>query len=137
LAIEFRHGSWVNAKNIDRTMTFLQDNKLAYVCVDEPQGLNSSVPPVIAVTSDVSMIRFHGRNKTAWERENVAASGRFNYLYNEEELKEWQARVKELSGKAKQLHVIFNNCYDDKAIRNARQIRLMLDQLNSTSSEYD
>ena len=78
---------WVT-KNIDRTMSFLTINKLAYVCVDEPQGFNSSVPPVIVATTDISVIRVYGRNKVAWERENTA-SGRFNYQYNENELKEW------------------------------------------------
>ena len=116
---------------------FSTDNKLAYVCVDEPQGFNSSVPPVIAATADVSVIRFHGRNKAAWERDNTAASGRFNYLYNDNELREWEPRINELAGKTKQLHVIFNNCYDDKAMQNARQTQLLLDQLSSTSPEYD
>ena len=45
IAVEFRHNSWVSEKNLDRTLTFLKDNKLAYVCVDEPQGFKSSVPP--------------------------------------------------------------------------------------------
>jgi len=137
LAVEFRHGSWVSEKNLDRTMTFLRENKLAYVCVDEPQGFNSSVPPVIAATANVSVIRFHGRNKAAREGDNAAASGRFNYLYNEAELKEWQPRIKELYNKSKQLHVIFNNCYDDKAVQNARQVKLLLDRISSTSPEYD
>jgi uncharacterized protein YecE (DUF72 family) len=136
VAIEFRHASWVSEKNIEQTMTFLKDNRLAYVCVDEPQGLNSGLPPVVAVTSEMSVIRFHGRNKIAWERENTAASGRFNYLYNEGELKEWQPRIKELADKTRELHVIFNNCYDDKAVRNASQIRLLLGQLNATSSLF-
>ena len=71
------------------------------------------------------------------ERDNTAASGRFNYLYNDSELREWEHRIKELSVKAKELHVIFNNCYDDKAVQNARQTQLLLDQLSSTSPEYD
>ena len=69
--------------------------------------------------------------------DNTAASGRFNYLYNKAELKEWQPRIKELSNKSKQLHVIFNNCYDDKAVQNARQTQLLLNQISSTSPEYD
>jgi len=117
-------------------MSFLTINKLAYVCVDEPQGFNSSVAPVIVATTDISVIRFHGRNKAAWERENTAASGRFNYLYTENELKEWQPKINELASKSKQLHVIFNNCYDDAAIQNARQTKLLIDQLSSTSPEY-
>jgi uncharacterized protein YecE (DUF72 family) len=127
IAIEFRHNSWVSEKNLERTLTFLQDNKLVYVCVDEPQGFRSSVPPVFAATADIGVIRFHGRNKGAWEKDNAAASGRFNYLYSGEELKEWHPRIEELATKTRQLHIVFNNCYDDKAVRNARQMRALFD----------
>jgi uncharacterized protein YecE (DUF72 family) len=127
LAVEFRHNSWLDDKNIERTLTFLRENQLAYVCVDEPQGFTSSVPPIAAVTSDIGVVRFHGRNKTNWESGSTAASGRFNYLYSEDELKEWQPRIQELADKTRQLHVIFNNCYDDKAVRNAKQIRQLFD----------
>ena len=63
VAIEIRHGSWVNEKNKERTLAFLQDNKLPFVCVDEPQGFKSSVPAMTEVTSDISLVRFHGRNR--------------------------------------------------------------------------
>ena len=111
----------------ERTLTFLRENHLSYVCVDEPQGFKTSVPPLIEATSDIGVIRLHGRNVNTWEKENMTASKRFNYLYSEEELKEWKPRVEILAGATKQLHVLFNNCYDDKAVRNARQIRMMLD----------
>ena len=63
IAVEFRHGSWFNEKNAERTIRFLQDNKVPYVAVDEPQGFKSSVPPVIFPTNDeLAVIRFHGRN---------------------------------------------------------------------------
>src|SRR5215831_8232922 len=51
IAVEFRHGSWFNEKNAERTLRFLTDNAIPYVIVDEPQGFKSSVPPVVAVTS--------------------------------------------------------------------------------------
>ena len=35
--------------------------------------------------------------------------------------------IKDLASKTKQLHILFNNCYEDKAVINARQTRLMLD----------
>ena len=123
LAVEFRHNSWLNEKNMERTLDFLKANQMAYVCVDEPQGFQSSVPPVTAVTSNIGVIRFHGRNREMWEQGGLKASGRFNYLYSENELREWQPRIQELGSKSKQLHVIFNNCFDDKAVRNARQTR--------------
>ncbi len=127
LAVEFRHGSWLNEKNRERTLNFLKDNHLSYVCVDEPQGFASSVPPVVAATADIGLVRFHGRNAAAWQADNAAASGRFNYLYSEEELREWQPRIQELAAQTRQMHVIFNNCYDDKAVRNAKQIRALFD----------
>jgi len=62
-----------------------------------------------------------------WEKRGVTATERFNYLYNEEELKEWVPRLRALSSRSRQLHVLFNNCYADKAVVNAGQIKLMLD----------
>src|SRR3990172_3356974 len=53
IAVEFRHNSWLNAKNYERTFAFLREKNLIYVCVDEPQGLNSSVLPVVEATSDI------------------------------------------------------------------------------------
>jgi uncharacterized protein YecE (DUF72 family) len=127
LAVEFRHNSWVNEKNIERTLAFLGDNDLPYVCVDEPQGFKSSVPPIVEATSDIALVRFHGRNRETWEKRGVTATERFNYLYSEEELKEWVPRIKELASKTRQLHVLFNNCYSDKAVVNSRQMKLMVD----------
>jgi uncharacterized protein YecE (DUF72 family) len=127
IAIEFRHNSWVNEKNREWTLTFLRDNKLPFVCVDEPQGFKSSVPHMAEATSDVSLVRFHGRNRETWEKQGIGPAERFNYLYSEEELHEWMPKIKGLAEKTKQCHVLFNNCYEDKAVANARQMRLMLD----------
>ena len=127
VAIEFRHVSWVNERNMERTFSFLRENNLPYVCVDEPQGFQSSVPPVVAATSDISLVRFHGRNKENWEKPGITAAQRFNYLYSEEELREWAPAMKSLASQTRQLHVLFNNCHGNKAVVNARQIRLMLD----------
>ena len=127
LAIEFRHNSWVNEKNYQRTFSFLKDNKLSYVCVDEPQGFKNSVPPVGEATSEIGVVRFHGRKTELWEKGSTEASGRFDYLYSEDELQEWEPKIKTLADNTRQLHVLFNNCYDDKAVRNARQIRAFFD----------
>ncbi len=127
IAIEFRHSSWLSDQNQEWTLNFLRDNDLSFVCVDEPQGFKSSVPPVVAATSDLALVRFHGRNREMWETKGISAAERFNYLYSQEELKEWVPRIKELASVSSQLHVLFNNCYQDKAVVNARQVRLMLD----------
>lgn len=130
LAVEFRNGSWVNETNRHSTMEFLRSNDLAYVCVDEPQGFKSSVPSIAEATSDIGVVRFHGRNAETWEKAGDSASSRFNYLYNEDELKGWVPRIRELASKTRQLHVLFNNCYSDKGIVNSRQMSSFLDGLS-------
>jgi uncharacterized protein YecE (DUF72 family) len=126
LAIEFRHNSWLNSKNMDRTLAFLRDNDLPFVCMDEPQGFKSSVPPVAEVTSDIGLVRFHGRNTETWEKRGIGPAERFNYLYTEEELKPWAEEIGKLASQTKTMHVLFNNCYQDKAVVNARQMGFML-----------
>ncbi len=127
IAVEFRHSSWVSEKNQERTLGFLRDNALPFVCVDEPQGFKSSVPPVVEATSDIGVVRFHGRNRDAWEKKGISPAERFDYLYNEDELDEWVPRIKELAEKTRQLYILFNNCHEDKAVVNARQIKLRLE----------
>jgi uncharacterized protein YecE (DUF72 family) len=127
LAIEFRYASWTNEKNVERTLSFLREHSLAYVCCDEPQGFKSSVPLLIEATCDIGVMRLHGRNKDTWEKTGISTAERFNYLYSEEELHELSHKMKELAAKTKQLHVLFNNCYGHKAVLNARETKLMLD----------
>ena len=127
VAVEFRHNSWLNEKNRERTFSFLRENNLPFVCVDEPQGFKSSIPPLAQITSDIALVRFHGRNRSTWEKQGITTAERFNYLYQENELREWVPRIKYLAEKTKQCHVLFNNCHEDKAVNNARQIKLMLD----------
>jgi uncharacterized protein YecE (DUF72 family) len=127
IAVEFRNNSWLNEKNRERTIGFLRNNKFSFVCCDEPQGFKSSVPAVMEATSDIAVVRFHGRNVSTWEQKGIAVQERFNYLYSDDELKEWVPKVRELAGKTRQLHALFNNNYEDKAVRNAGQMKLMLD----------
>ncbi|MFC2002769.1 DUF72 domain-containing protein [Chloroflexota bacterium] len=128
IAIEFRHNSWANEKNRDSTLNFLRDNNLSFVCVDEPQGFKSSVPPIAEATSDTGLVRFHGRNSEMWEKKGVSVAERFNYLYTEDELRHWLPGIKELAATTRQLHVLFNNCHQDKAIVNARQTAFMINR---------
>lgn len=126
LAVEFRHNSWLNGKNIDRTLTFLRESDLPFACVDEPQGFKSSVPPLAEVTSDIGLVRFHGRNSETWEKKGISPAERFNYLYTEEELRPWVGKIAHMSQQSNEMYILFNNCYEDKAVVNARQMSLML-----------
>ncbi len=126
LAIEFRNSSWLSNDNQANTIDFLRRNDLAFVCVDEPQGFTSSVPPVAEATANTALVRYHGRNTQMWESKSATANQRFNYLYSEQELAEWVPKINHLADKAKQVHVLFNNHYRDKAVSNAKQMKILL-----------
>src|SRR6266542_2721871 len=85
LAIEFRHKSWMEDRNQQETLRFLEKLDLPYVAVDEPQGFDSSIPPVAAATSPLAVVRFHGRNEDAWTKKTRTAAERFEYEYSERE----------------------------------------------------
>ncbi len=122
LAVEFRNANWMSEKNRDRTTAFLAENRLSYVCVDEPQGVPQSAPPVVAVTAPIALVRFHGRNAATWTRPGLSAAERFDYLYDDAELMQWESKVADLAEKAEQVHLLFNNCHEDKAVVNARDM---------------
>lgn len=126
IAVEFRGGGWMTPEQAGDTLALLERHGLAYVCVDEPQGFATSTPPVTAATAEPAYVRFHGRNARTWEARTATAADRFNYLYSEDELREWVPRIRELTRSAESVHVLFNNNYQDVGIRNARQMTLLL-----------
>src|ERR671937_10604 len=77
IAVEFRHKTWLEDRNADETLSFLDDRDIPMVCVDMPQGFDSSLPPVAAATTrDLAMVRFHGRDPNQWTKKNVSAAER-------------------------------------------------------------
>ena len=131
VAVEFRHGSWFNEKNVDRTLRFLTDNDIALVVVDGPQGFKSSLPAVVTATSPaLAVVRFHGRRSATWEAQGVPTVERFRYLYDREELAEWAPRVGALAKEARETHVLMNNCYANYGSTNARELAKLLPDLD-------
>ena len=128
IAVEFRHESWMVDRNREETLSFLEELDLPFVCVDMPQGFDSSLPPVaVATAGDLAMVRFHGRNSDAWNVKSETASERFRYQYSEGELREWVPKIETLAEQARETHVLMNNCYRDFAVRNARELGDLLD----------
>ena len=121
VAVEFRHKTWLDGRNAEETLSFLEEHDLPFVCVDMPQGFDSSMPPIAAATAkDLSMVRFHGRNTAAWNVKSDTASARFRYEYSQGELLEWVPRIREVAVQTRETHVLMNNCYRDFAVNNAR-----------------
>ena len=126
-AVEFRHRDWLAADTRARTLALLEHNGFAYVCVDEPQGLDSSVPPVAAVTNRaLSIVRFHGWRVEFWEGSVAAVSERFRYLYDTGQLAEWMPRITALAERAEEIHLVFNNCYANYGTTNAAEMAGLL-----------
>jgi uncharacterized protein YecE (DUF72 family) len=129
VAIEFRHHLWLDERNRDETLSFLEEHDLPFVAVDMPQGFDSSVPPVAAATaSDLALVRFHGRDTGAWAKKNVGASERFRYEYSTDELREWVPRITGMASQVRETHVLMNNCYRDWAVNNARQLADLIEE---------
>ena len=132
LAVEFRHRSWMEGDSAAKTQGQLERLGLSYVAVDEPQGFASSVPPVVAATSDLAVVRMHGHNSENWKKRGISAAERFRYLYSTDELREWAPKVQQVAEQARETHVLFNNCYRDYGVRNAQDMIRLLTSENAS-----
>jgi uncharacterized protein YecE (DUF72 family) len=128
--VEFRHSSWVDGANLERTLGFLADRGLTFVSVDAPQLAGGHVmPPVCAATTAQGYVRFHGRNQGTWHARTATAADRFDYLYQPDELAEWHGPIADLSESTEKTWVMFNNCKYDYAPRNGREMAEILGDL--------
>lgn len=128
LAIEFRNALWFDEKHLERTLEFLRSHNLPVTSVDMPQGFRSSLPPIPVCTSpDLAYVRFHGRNTDQWDKPQEIATPRFAYRYTQQELAGWTPKLKDLSGQTNEVHVLMNNCYQDYAVQNARDLGELLE----------
>ncbi len=111
MLVEFRHESWLDEEHRDETLSFLEELVATHVIVDAPriEGAKNLVPTVLALTSPTAYIRFHGRNASTWNKRGGGAAERFDYLYSDEELREWIGPLRELSEQAEQAYAFFNN----------------------------
>ena len=108
--VEFRHRSWFESeKQTDETLAFLERNGFANVVVDAPKSdARNLIPTVLAVTSRLAYVRFHGRNAKTWNVRGGSAADRFDYLYSEEEMREWVAPARQLEAEAEEAYALMN-----------------------------
>jgi uncharacterized protein YecE (DUF72 family) len=110
MLVEFRHRSWYEDDQREETLALLERIGATHVVVDAPQVDAKNVPPtVLAVTSPMTYVRFHGRNAGTWNVRGRSAAERFDYLYSDEELREWVQPLQELAGQTEQAFALFNN----------------------------
>ena len=123
VCVEFRNRTWMTPDNQEETLGFLSAHQLPYVCVDMPQGYKDSIPPVLAATDRLAVVRLHGHS-ARWQSTDIHE--RFGYRYTDDELAQWAPKIAALARDADDTHVLFNNCYSDYAQVNAQQLATLL-----------
>jgi uncharacterized protein YecE (DUF72 family) len=136
MLVEFRHSSWYEEDVRSEVLSFLEEHEMSLVVVDAPKVEAKNVPrTLLALTSPTLYVRFHGRNADTWNVRGRSAAERFDYLYSEEELREWVEPLKELSAQAENAYALFNNNnrspgpdggWVSQAATNAQQLKQLL-----------
>jgi uncharacterized protein YecE (DUF72 family) len=107
---EPRHRSWYAEDVRAELLRFLEERRMTWVVVDAPRSEGKNVPEtLLATTTPTAYVRFHGRNAGTWNVRGGSAAQRFDYLYGEEELREWVPQLRELSNRAEEAYAFFNN----------------------------
>ncbi len=126
VCVELRSPTWFRSRDRARTLDLLRDLHLSLVIVDAPK--TSKLPTVLEVTTDdLAVVRFHGRADDTWSARTGTAAERFNYLYSKQQLRPWAKKLERLATEAREVHALMNNCYRDHGVRNAAELRTMLD----------
>jgi uncharacterized protein YecE (DUF72 family) len=126
IVVQFRSPAWVNDEHRENTLAFLREHGLGLVCVDEPQGLKTSFPPLAESTASTALVRFFGRKADTWEQRGVSTAERFDWLYSDEELREWLPRIERLAAQAEEVHLMFNTKVGDQGVQNAARLQALL-----------
>ena len=107
---EFRHRSWFEEGVREEMLRWLEERGISYVTVDAPKLDAQNVPAtVVAATTPLAYVRFHGRNAGTWNARGGSAAKRFDYQYSEEELREWVEPLRELASESEEVYAFFNN----------------------------
>lgn len=123
VAVEFRDPSWFRPGTRQKTLDYLRREGWIYTVVDEPQTTAGSVPMILSGWGDNILVRLHGRNTAGWLNHGPDwRSVRCLYRYSPEEIDYLAKRVDDLSGRVRNVFVIFNNDSGGDAADNALQL---------------
>lgn len=116
--IEFRHRSWRR----DETVDLFRGTGVNFCSVDGPQ-IDALPRQELVSDSENIYLRLHGRNAEQWWNGGAL---RYDYLYNEQQLKEWITRIRECKTPIESVYMFFNNCHSGQAVRNAKMMQELL-----------
>ena len=130
VAVEFRHKSWMEERNVEETLVVPRGARPAVRLRRHAAGVRLVPPPDRRRDREGPrhdpVPRARPRRVGA---KGIPASERFRYDYKRDELNEWVPKVEALAEEARETHVLMNNCYQDFAVRSARELGDLLDLL--------
>ena len=123
VAVELRHASW--SDSLGETLQMLNAFQSAWVQIDEPKFRLSIRQNSLPNVTGFYYMRLHGRNAAQWWHHDTSED-RYNYLYSNEELKEFT----EIAGAARELvkkaYLYTNNHFAAKSVVNAVMLKAQL-----------
>ena len=118
--VEFRHDGWYRKE----TFSKLRELGLGFVNVDLPR-LSKLPGPSNVATSPIAYYRLHGRNAEMWWK-HPTPSHRYDYSYDDEELKGWAERIDEMRPNVDMVFAFTNNCRMGASIIDALRMKQLL-----------
>ena len=138
LAVELQCPKWLEPRQCEPTLTFLEDHGLAFVCTDEPQGGGDAgspaAPPVVAATAELAVVRLSGR----FERHEGPSGTHWRRLrYGDDDLAAWASRVRDLASGVAEVHVVVDTPHRDWGVTAAERLVGMLSGEEGDRAEED
>jgi uncharacterized protein YecE (DUF72 family) len=123
VAVELRHKTWSDA--IGGTLSLLNEFGAAWVQIDEPKFRFSIRQNYLPNVQGFYYMRLHGRNHEKWWR-HEKSEDRYDYLYSNDELKEFSETAGAARRIVKKLYLYTNNHFSAKSVANAVMIKRQL-----------
>jgi len=123
VAVELRHRSW--SDRIGDTLGLLNGFNAAWVQIDEPKFRFSIRQNYLPNVTGFYYMRLHGRNAAQWWRHDKSED-RYDYLYTNDELKEFSETADAARQLVKKLYLYTNNHFSAKSVANAAMIKQQL-----------
>ena len=121
LVVELRHRTWFDDAHLD----VLRELGVSVAWIDLPAAREHppEEPPVIG---DLGYLRIHGRNAKAWFDASAGRDDRYNYLYDEDEVRSLARRIERLATNVDEVAVVTNNHFAGKAVANGLELLVEL-----------
>lgn len=123
VAVELRHRSW--SDSVADTLDLLNSFGAAWTQIDEPKFRLSIRQNYLPNVRGFYYVRLHGRNAAQWWRHDKSED-RYNYLYSDQELREFSDTADAARRLVKNAYLYTNNHYSAKSVVNAVMLKQQL-----------